>query len=202
MRPPSSVQFKLYLCARKCPYALHPVSQMFPQCCLWNSYNARLIVGGPVYSPFKEDRRALSLFASNSSRRSMVWRPWLLCPQVVSQAPQHFKSSETQVTCADCFIPQSACSVISLHPGLSRAVGYTQFERDVDHWHMPVWASCSNSVASSLNLRYQYKKIIVIPRDSFTTSLRTWHISRDIESGFMHAPVGIVVALLSSSIQC
>ena len=33
-----AVQFgsRLYLCARKSPYALHPVSQKFPQRCFWN----------------------------------------------------------------------------------------------------------------------------------------------------------------------
>ena len=35
------IQFssRWYLCARKSPHALHPVSQKFPQCCLWNSSN-------------------------------------------------------------------------------------------------------------------------------------------------------------------
>ena len=36
-----------------------------------------------------------------------------LCPQVVSQAPQHFGSSETQPACDGCFSCQSVCSVIS-----------------------------------------------------------------------------------------
>ena len=43
-----------------------------------------------------------------------------LCPQVVSQVPQHFRSSEKQATCDDCFARQSICSVISLHCGMSR----------------------------------------------------------------------------------
>ena len=30
-----------------------------------------------------------------------------LCPQVVSQVPQHFRSSETQATCDGCFAYQS-----------------------------------------------------------------------------------------------
>ena len=43
-----------------------------------------------------------------------------LCLQVVSQAPQHFRSSEKQATCEGCFVRQSVCSVISLHSGMSR----------------------------------------------------------------------------------
>ena len=45
-----------------------------------------------------------------------------LYSQVVSQVPQHFKSSETQATCDGCFSRQSVCSVISLHSGMSKAV--------------------------------------------------------------------------------
>ena len=37
-----------------------------------------------------------------------------LCPQVVSRAPQHFRSSETQAICEDCFSRQS---VWQLHQG-------------------------------------------------------------------------------------
>ena len=42
----SSVQFssRWYLCARKSPYAFHPVSQTFSQRCLWNGSNVRLIL--------------------------------------------------------------------------------------------------------------------------------------------------------------
>ena len=39
-----------YLCARKSPYALHPVSQTFPQRCPLNSSNVRLIDDGPLSS--------------------------------------------------------------------------------------------------------------------------------------------------------
>ena len=47
-----SVQFssRWYLCGQKSPYALHPVSQTFPQRCLWNSSNVRLINDGPPSS--------------------------------------------------------------------------------------------------------------------------------------------------------
>ena len=42
-----------------------------------------------------------------------------LCPQVVSQASQHFRSSKKQATCEGCFARQSVCSVVSLHSGMS-----------------------------------------------------------------------------------
>ena len=45
-----------------------------------------------------------------------------LCPQVVSQAPQHFTSSEKQATCEGCFASQSISSVVSLQAGMSGAV--------------------------------------------------------------------------------
>ena len=52
--PFSSVQFgsRWYLCARKSPYALHPVSETFPQLCLWNGYNVHLTDACP---PFKAE---------------------------------------------------------------------------------------------------------------------------------------------------
>ena len=57
-----------------------------------------------------------------------------LCPQVVSQASQHFRSSEKQATCEGCFARKSICSVVSLHSGMSRAVHPQEFSKvDVDH---------------------------------------------------------------------
>ena len=38
-----------------------------------------------------------------------------LCPQIISQAPQHFRSSEMQTTSDGCFACQSVCWVISLY---------------------------------------------------------------------------------------
>ena len=48
-----------------------------------------------------------------------------LCPQTVSQAPQHIRSSETQATCDSYFPRQSICSVVSVAcPGqYSRSAG-------------------------------------------------------------------------------
>ena len=45
--------------------------------------------------------------------------PLALCPQVVSQSPHHFRSSEKQATCEGCFARQSIRSVISLRSGPS-----------------------------------------------------------------------------------
>ena len=48
---PSSIQFTSiwYLCCRESPHAL-PISQKFPQHCLWNSSNVCLIDNGPLSS--------------------------------------------------------------------------------------------------------------------------------------------------------
>ena len=69
--------------------------------------------------------------------------------QVVSQVPQHFRSSETQATCAR----HSICLVISLYPGMSGTAHPQEFSKvDVDHWHIPVWAPhstfCSKLIES------------------------------------------------------
>ena len=58
-----------------------------------------------------------------------VWYLLALCPHIVSRAPQHVISSETQATCDDCFARQSVCSVVSLHSGMSRAVHPQEFSK-------------------------------------------------------------------------
>ena len=67
---------------------------------------------------------------------------------------------DTQAACDGCFPHQSICSVISLYPGLSRAVHLHEFLKvDVNHCgghgHIPVWASHSTfhpSLSLSLSL--------------------------------------------------
>ena len=110
--------------SKKCPYALHPVSQKFSQRCLWNGSSVRQIDDGP-----------LSSFQGRSSSDSSFHAPLLqaidgvlslaLCPQVASQVPQHFGFSAKQATCEGCFARQSIRSVISW------AVNYQQ-KRDND----------------------------------------------------------------------
>ena len=68
-----------------------------------------------------------------------------LCLQVVSQASQHFRSSEKQATCEGCFARQSIWSAIPLHSGMSRAAHPQGFLKvDVDRRHILRWASHSN----------------------------------------------------------
>ena len=59
----------------------------------------------------KQHRRALPLSTHPSSRQSMVRCPCPLCPQLVSQTPQHFRSSETQATCGGRFARHFICWV-------------------------------------------------------------------------------------------
>ena len=70
-------QFKVVLRAGKSPYALHPVSQKFPQRCLIrNRSSVRLNLTTAFSRPFKGDGLALPL-STPFSRRSMVCCPWL-----------------------------------------------------------------------------------------------------------------------------
>ena len=71
-----------YLCTQKSPYALHPVSQTFPQCCLWNGSNVCLIDDGPL-SSFQRLTSASSFHASLLQAIDGVMS-LAMCPQVVS----------------------------------------------------------------------------------------------------------------------
>ena len=83
-----------HLCNRKSPYALHPVSQKFSQCCLWNSSNVRLIDDGPL-SSFQGRSSSASSFNTSLLQAINGVMFLALCPQGVSQAPLYFRSSET-----------------------------------------------------------------------------------------------------------
>ena len=137
----SSVQFssRWLLCTREVPYALHPISQEFPamlplkqfQCwsdCRWPF----LILSRKIIEHF--------LFLCLSLIDGVM--SLALCMQVVSQSPQHFRSSETQPACDGCFAHQSVWSVISFDAGMSRTLHpYDISKVDVEHWHMPVTLS-------------------------------------------------------------
>ena len=61
----SSLSSRWYLCAWKCPYALHPVSQKFSRRLLWNGSSVRLIDNGPLF-----EGRSLS---ASSFHTSMIY---------------------------------------------------------------------------------------------------------------------------------
>ena len=69
----NSVQFssRWYVCAWKSPYALHPVSQKFPQRCLSNGSNVRLIDDAAL-SSFQGISSGASSFHASLLRQSVV----------------------------------------------------------------------------------------------------------------------------------
>ena len=144
----TGVQFKMLSMHSEKPISasprLHPISQKFLQCCLWNGSNVRLTDNSPLLS-FEGRSSSTSSFHISLQGIDSV-KSLVLCLLVVSQASQYFRSSKKQATCEGCFAHKSICSVISLHSSMSRAVHPQEFSKvDVNHWHIPVWAS-SHSV--------------------------------------------------------
>ena len=83
--------------------------QAFPQHRLWNSSNVRLIDDGPL-SSFQGRSSSTSSFHASLLQVINGVLSLALCPQVVSQALQHFRSSKKKVTRESCFVCQSVCS--------------------------------------------------------------------------------------------
>ena len=108
----SLVQFtwRWYLCARKSPYALHPVSQKFPQRCLWNDLSVRLSDDGPVSSFQGRSSSGFSFHASLLQAIDGVMS-LALCPQVVClKLLNTFRSAPpTEVRCKQQGNLQAAC---------------------------------------------------------------------------------------------
>ena len=102
----SSVQFKVVSVRLEKPICAPPlpVSQKFPQRCRWNVCNVLLIDDGPLSSYLGGSFSASSFNASLLQAINGVVS-LALCPHVVSQVPQHFRSSEKQATCEVSFFP-------------------------------------------------------------------------------------------------
>ena len=112
------------------------------------------------------EQRSSSVFLLRLSPPGDQWSDVLFCvPAVMSQTPQHFRSSETPATCGGYLARQSSYSVISLDSGMSSTVHPQESSKvDVEHWHMPTgldfpfhfyiyfFFSFFFFVASSLNL--------------------------------------------------
>ena len=134
-----------YLCARKSPHALHLVSQKFSQRCPWNSSNVHQTDDGPHSSFQGRSSPSASFFHAFLVQAICGVMSLALCPQVVFQATQYFRFSETQATCEGCFARLSIRGVVSLHSGMPRAVYPQEFWKlmlTID-WHIQVRASQS-----------------------------------------------------------
>ena len=96
----TTVQFssRWYLCTRKSPYAIHPVTQKFPQRCHSNGSNVRLIDDGPLSSSQGSRSSSASSFHASLLRAIDGVMSLALCPQVVSRASQNFRSSEKEAS--------------------------------------------------------------------------------------------------------
>ena len=89
---------KWYLHARKIPYALHPASQKLPSVAFQTvPVSIRLTVA------FSRPFSSASSFHTSLLPVIQGVLSLALCPQVVSQAPQHLRFSTTQTACDSCF---------------------------------------------------------------------------------------------------
>ena len=112
-------------------YAFHPVSQRFPNVA-FQTVPMFVWLTMALCRPFKDEDRLALLLSTPLLQAIDGVMSFALCSQ-------HFRSSETQATCDGCFTRKSVGSVISLHSGMSTGLSKV----DVDHWHIPVWASHS-----------------------------------------------------------
>ena len=140
--PYTSVQFRSrwYLCARKSPYTLNPVSsrrflRRFLNVALWDSFSVRL-TDDDSFSSFQEDHRALLSTPLSSTPGDRWCDVFGLVPAVT------FPSSSTLGIFREAShswwlvaFPQSICSVISLHSSTSSSTPTGVFERDCRTLH-------------------------------------------------------------------
>ena len=130
----SSVQDGTHALGKAHNYALHLVCQFSKRSC-WNGPDDVGLTDDGPFSSSASSFHACLLQVINGIM-SLV-----LCLQVVSQAPQHFRSSETHTTWDVWllfFHRQYICLVISsLYSGMFRAVHQQEefWKVNVEHWH-------------------------------------------------------------------
>ena len=114
----------------------HSTNWAIPSAVYWDEQVLSDDDDGTLFS-FQE--RSSSASSSHASRLQAISGVMSLAlyPQVVSQAPQHFRSSEKQAACESCFAHQSVCLVISLHSSMSRAVATVGGDGDVFRMTVP-----------------------------------------------------------------
>ena len=172
--PGSSVQFssRWYLCPRKSPSLCAPPPSLtsFPN------------VAVPLFvwltmalcRPFKKDLLALPLSTPLFSRHNESWLA--LCSRVVSQAPQHFRSSGKQATCDGCsvrrtYLPgrfpslrvivQELCESRGGRPGLSVLMSLLASVDVKFYWTMLRHWSHPNMSTTSEDIRHHFIIIII-----------------------------------------
>ena len=105
-------------------YALHPVSQKFPQCCLWNSSSVRLIDNGPL-SAFQGGSSSASSFHASLLQVIRGVMSLALCPRVVFQrfeiiwlafktSYQFIKMPSVAICCRGRHVAVAAAAVVML----------------------------------------------------------------------------------------
>ena len=90
----------IYVLRKAHIYALHPVSQKLLHCCHWSGSNVHVTDNGPL-SSFQGRLSSMSLFNASLLQAIEGVMSLGLCPHAVSQAPQHFRSSEKQAACKE-----------------------------------------------------------------------------------------------------
>ena len=176
----SSVQFypRWYYALGKAPnYALHPVSQTFPQRRLRNGSNVRLTDDGP-FSSFQGRSPSASSFHAFLLQPIKSVMSLALYAQVVSQAPQHFRSSKQQAISEGCFAPP-IWSVISLHSGMSRVVHPQEFSKVVESTSSSEYSYQEHPLTSLTELRSCVKVQVAVLG---SPSLIVFLVSVDIKS--------------------
>ena len=80
-----------------------------------------------TFSPFQRRPSSTSSFHTSLLQAIESVTSLAVCPHVVTQTPQHFRSSKTQANCQGCFSCQAICLVISFHSDMFRAVHPQEF---------------------------------------------------------------------------
>ena len=127
-------------------------SHMFPQPCHLNGSNVRLTDDGPLLSFQGRSSSASSFHASLLQAISGVMF-LALCLQVVSQASQHFRSSEKQATCESCFARSLSARSFPFTPACPGQYTHRSFRR---------WMSTIDTFQSGLPRGHQSTTVTTI----------------------------------------
>ena len=139
--------------------------------------------------------RLLSVSSFHASRLQVIdgVMSLALCLLVVSQTPQHFRSSQIQTTCDGCFFHQSISSLISLHSKKKDRTDYLWAELPEHslaqlvscqlHCHMfkPSFSTCS-FFCNRLSNNCVHSRIWFIHLHFPPSPLQTWKLLQTFDS--------------------